>query len=252
MEQIRYDIFISYRRKGGSEKAQLVKSELLLRGVSDERIFLDTHNLYEGDFVKKIQTSILQSRYVVLIVSEGCFDEVRETDFWYMEIKEALAQAKPIIPIFFDGISSLDPLPVPIELAALKRMNGVAYQHEYASAAFDKLMIFIGKSVQPYEHVGNNRQGCMLKYKGCLISITLTAILLIAITPLLRFSNPSSENNMAYWEETVRQRQEGKTDSELKTDEVVMPVNQNMREHLIAQADVPQKAENNNYDKLEI
>ena len=89
----RYDIFVSYRRKGGSEKAQLVKSEMQLRGIPDERIFLDTHSLHEGDFVSKIKTAVEESKNVVLIVSEGCFDEVRETDFWYMEIKEALQKA---------------------------------------------------------------------------------------------------------------------------------------------------------------
>lgn len=181
-----YDIFVSYRRKGGSEKAQLVKSEMQLRGVPDERIFLDTHSLHEGDFVSKIKTAVGQSRNIVLIVSEGCFDEVRETDFWYMEIKEALAQGKPIIPVFFDGITSMDSLPIPPELAVLKRMNAVAYQHEYAKAAFDKLATFIGMAPQSAEPLTQNRQGCLLKYRGCLVSVTLAALLMLVMVPMMK------------------------------------------------------------------
>lgn len=181
-----YDIFVSYRRKGGSEKAQLVKSEMQLRGVPDERIFLDTHSLHEGDFVSKIKTAVGQSRNIVLIVSEGCFDEVRETDFWYMEIKEALAQGKPIIPVFFDGITSMDSQPIPPELAVLKRMNAVAYQHEYAKAAFDKLATFIGMAPQSAEPLTQNRQGCLLKYRGCLVSVTLAALLMLVMVPMMK------------------------------------------------------------------
>lgn len=193
----RYDIFVSYRRKGGSEKAQLVKSEMQLRGIPDERIFLDTHSLHEGDFVSKIKTAVEESKNVVLIVSEGCFDEVRETDFWYMEIKEALAQGKPIIPLFFDGITSMDSLPVPPELAVLKRMNAVAYQHEYAKAAFDKLATFMGMATQSQTPIGTNRQGCLLKYRGCLVSVTLAALMMLVLVPMMRQEDSGAGQEVA-------------------------------------------------------
>ena len=130
-----YKVFISYRRNGGSEKAQLIKSEIKLRSIGNEQIFLDTHSLHDGDFEHKIKVAISQSESVAVIISSGCFDEIKETDFWYMEIKEALVQEKKIIPVFFDGISSFEGLKIPEELKELKRKNAVTYQHhEYRAA----------------------------------------------------------------------------------------------------------------------
>lgn len=183
-EDILFDVFISYRRKGGSEQAQLVKSELRQRGIAEERIFLDTHNLHEGDFRSKIKTAIGQSRNVVVIISQGCFDEVRETDYWYMEIREAMSQGKHIIPVLFDSITSLDVLEIPKELDELKVRNYIRYQHEYADATFDKLATFLGiEDLQPYSPQ-KIRRGCLLKYRGCMFSFVLIALLLVILVPI--------------------------------------------------------------------
>lgn len=185
-----YDVFISYRRKGGSEKAQLVKSELEKRGVEDKRIFLDTHSLHDGDFEQNIKVAISQSRSVLVIISQGCFDEVKETDYWYIEIQEALTQGKKVIPFFFDGITSFGGLNVPDELAALTKMNAVTYQHEYADMAFDRLLSFL--DIQPVSQRSKKR-GCLFsfKYKGCLVSVTLIGLLLFYFF----VPNPSFENS---------------------------------------------------------
>ena len=177
-----FDAFISYRRKGGSEKAQLVKSELLQRGLSDERVFLDTHSLHEGNFEAKIRDAISQSRNVVVIISQGCFDEVRQTDYWYLEISEALRQGKNIIPVLFDDISSISRLRLPEHLAELKEKNCVTYQHEYANAAFDKLYSFLGMGTATH----TPKRGCMMKYRGCMFSIMLAFIGLLVLTPIVK------------------------------------------------------------------
>ncbi len=199
MEQLKYDIFISYRRKGGSEKAQLIESELKQRGVEEERIFLDTHSLHDGDFEQIIKVAIEQSKSIVVIISNGCFDEIKETDFWYMEIKEALAEGKHIVPIFFDGITSFASLNVPEELEALTRKNAVTYQHEYANATFDKVLTFIG-----YEKRNTPQQpgwkGCLFsfKYKGCLISVALSGLLLFVIIQLFLLDSGNSPHPSMY------------------------------------------------------
>ena len=185
MEQYLYDVFISYRRKGGSEKAQLVKSELILRGIEEKRIFLDTHSLHDGDFEQKIKVAIKQSRSIVVVISKGWFDEIKDTDYWYMEIKEALVEGKQIVPIFFDGTTSYASMNVPGELAALTKKNAVTYHHEYANAAFDKVLSFIG-----YENWSvpqqSRKKGCLfsIKYKGCLLSVSLIALLVFVIVPI--------------------------------------------------------------------
>lgn len=197
MEQTAYDVFISYRRKGGSEKAQLVKSEIRQRGVEEERIFLDTHSLHDGDFEEKIKVAIGQSKSVVVVVSKGCFDEVKETDFWYMEIREALLQNKKVVPVFFDGITSFNALAVPAELKELVKKNAVTYQHEYADAAFDKLLTFIDfNPLQPK----SRRKGCLfsMKYRGCLISVTLLSVLFLVIFPIVLSTDEDNNDMLAY------------------------------------------------------
>jgi hypothetical protein len=179
-KNIVYDAFISYRRKGGSEKAQLIKSELRQRGIPDERIFLDTHSLHEGNFEEKIRKAISESQNIIVIISQGCFDEVRQTDYWYLEIREALNQGKNIIPVLFDNISSFTNLNVPDNISSLKEKNCVSYQHEYANAAFDKLYTFLGLGVKnPIPH-----RGILMRYKGCMFSIMLAFIGLVVLVPL--------------------------------------------------------------------
>lgn len=199
MEQYLYDVFISYRRKGGSEKAQLVKSELILRGIEEKRIFLDTHSLHDGDFEQKIKVAIKQSRSIVVVISKGCFDEIKDTDYWYMEIKEALVEGKQIVPIFFDGTTSYASMNVPGELAALTKINAVTYHHEYANAAFDKVLSFIGYENRSVPQQ-SRKKGCLfsIKYKGCLLSVSLIALLVFVIVPItfseLAAPKPSASN----------------------------------------------------------
>lgn len=185
MEQYLYDVFISYRRKGGSEKAQLVKSEIRQRGIEEDRIFLDTHSLHDGDFEQKIKVAIEQSKSVVVIISNGCFDEIKETDYWYLEIKEALQLGKNVVPVFFDGITSFVNQNVPQELQKLTKKNAVTYHHEYANAAFDKLLTFIGTN-NVNTPLKTKKKGCLFsfKYKGCLLSITLIALFVFVFIPL--------------------------------------------------------------------
>jgi hypothetical protein len=184
MKDFLYDVFISYRRKGGSEKAQLVKTELTHRGVNNARIFLDTHSLHDGDFVQKIASAIENSRCILVIISDRCFDEIKETDYWYTEIKEALRQRKRIVPVFFDGINSFEGLNVPAELDALRHMNAVTYQHEYTEAVFNKLYLFIypqaSATLSPLRS-----KGCLFKYRSCVVSVTLVSLFLFVLVPMI-------------------------------------------------------------------
>ncbi len=211
MSKMNYDVFISYRRKGGAEKAQLVKSEIKQRGVEEEHIFLDTHSLHDGDFEQKIKVAIEQSQSVIIIISKGCFDEVKETDFWYIEIKEALLQGKKVIPIFFDGITSFATLNVPQELEELTKKNAVTYQHEYADAAFDKLVMFIGLQEEEYPI---KKRGCLFsfKYKGCLVSVALIGLVVFVLAPIFlsqfgSTGSPGKDDKVCYTPNSNTKRQ---------------------------------------------
>lgn len=49
---MKYDIFISYRREGGFETANLIANKLKLSGY---RVFLDIHSMHSGDFLSNLK-----------------------------------------------------------------------------------------------------------------------------------------------------------------------------------------------------
>ena len=179
----KYDIFISYRRKGGAEKAELLKAVFEKRGYSEGQIFMDTHSLKSGDFKLKLKKAITASDNIIVLITLGCFDQIKEDDCWVFEISEAHKQHKNIIPVYFDDIKQLEDKELPEVLHHLPSHNAVTYVHEYADACYDKICSFMVHNVGDYDETGyqqkwgkgqkpNTSKGCTLT-----LSITLIAIL---------------------------------------------------------------------------
>lgn len=142
---MKYDIFISYRRKGGSERAELLKAIFVQHGYNEADIFMDTHSLRGGDFRHRLTDAIENSNNVVVLITKGCFDEIKENDFWIFEIAKAIELKKNVIPVFFDGITSIEGEDLPQTLKDLPSQNAIGYSHEYADAFYSKLLSFIKK-----------------------------------------------------------------------------------------------------------
>ena len=64
------DVFISYRRDGGSAYAGLLNRELRNHGLT---AFLDTQAIGSGEFAKAIELSIKRSRNFLFLLTPGCF-----------------------------------------------------------------------------------------------------------------------------------------------------------------------------------
>ena len=141
---MKYDVFISYRRKSASERAELLKAIFLQHGYKEDKIFMDTHSLKGGDFKQRITEAIEQSGNIVVLITEKCFDGIRENDYWVYEISKSFELGKNIIPVLFDGIS-LSTAMIPDLLKDLPRLNAVGYNHEYADAFYNKLISFLVK-----------------------------------------------------------------------------------------------------------
>lgn len=139
----KYDIFLSYRRKGGAERAELLKEVFLKHGYKKESVFMDTHSLRGGDFKDRLSEAIENSSNVVVLITKGCFDDIKENDFWIFEIAKALELNKNIVPVFFDGITSIDGKDLPKVLKDLPSQNAVGYNHEYADAVYEKILSFL-------------------------------------------------------------------------------------------------------------
>lgn len=134
-----YDVFISYRRQGGAEKAELTKGELAKRGFRESRMFMDTRSITSGNYIESILDALDKSGNVVVIITRGCFDNLPENSTWVNEIEHALKTGKNIVPMYFDGISEVRIADMPENIHRLSFENAVMYVHQYADASFDRL-----------------------------------------------------------------------------------------------------------------
>lgn len=140
-----YDVFISYRRHGGAEKAELTKGELARRGFRQSRMFMDTRSISSGNYIESILNAIDQSENIVIIITKGCFDNLPENSTWVREIAYSLSKGKNIVPVYFDGISEIKPADLPADIRCLSLENAVMYVHQYADASFDRLASRLSK-----------------------------------------------------------------------------------------------------------
>ncbi len=140
-----YDVFISYRRQGGSVKAELTKDELAKRGFRESSMFLDTRSLFSGNYLETILDAIANSRNFVVIITKDCFKNLPKDSTWVREIEYALELHKNIVPIYFDGITELRADELPSCIQRLTCENAVQYVHQYADASFDRLASRLSK-----------------------------------------------------------------------------------------------------------
>lgn len=151
---MKLQIFISYRRDGGSEKAELIKNILTRNNIPLERIFLDTHSIHQGEFDLRIHSAIRGCTDFLIIVNKNCFKRCsNESDWLRQEIEQALKAGLNIVPVFFDGIKSIKKSDVPPSIQAICVMNGAHYSAEYSEAFYKKLLSLLNSS--PLKVVSN-------------------------------------------------------------------------------------------------
>lgn len=110
---MKYDIFISYRREGGFETANLIASKLKLSGY---RVFLDIHSMHSGDFSEQLKEKVKRCKDFVWVLSptsvkndDGTVTRVDTlsfrdgVDYFRDEICWAIEYHKIIIPVILDG-----------------------------------------------------------------------------------------------------------------------------------------------------
>ena len=109
--EMKYDVFISYRRSTGLEMARTLSQQLDQLGVKN---FFDLEEIQTGLFDEKIYDSIDDARYVIFIFSKKALDRcVNEGDWVRNELEHAYGKGKTIIPVSWIGqkISYPDNLP---------------------------------------------------------------------------------------------------------------------------------------------
>jgi ribosomal protein L7/L12 len=128
---MKYDIFISYRRIGGKDKARPLKSELEKRGY---KVFLDFDDLKDSVFDKRIMDAIDEAPVFLIILSAHALDRCKNENDWVRkEIEYAEMKKKHFVPVNpdkeFDGFPEDTPFTV-------KQCLG---QHQFSSIDFEQL-----------------------------------------------------------------------------------------------------------------
>ena len=92
-----YDIFISYRREGGSYVARQIQLLLENHGYT---VFFDLDECNASSWEKKIKSGIEESEVFLFILSQGALDRCRNEGDWVRkEVEYAYELKKNIVPI---------------------------------------------------------------------------------------------------------------------------------------------------------
>ena len=140
--KVKYDIFISYRRKGGWDTANALYTRL--RYEKGYQVFLDVDEMRAGDFNAQLYTHIEQCKdFLVVLSPEGhdengsayphCLTRCNDSGDWFRkEIMHAKQTEKNIIPIMLRGFNFPEIMPDNMEW--LKTMEGIQASPETFSS----------------------------------------------------------------------------------------------------------------------
>lgn len=173
------DVFISYRRDGGSVMAHLLDS--LLRIVHGFRTFLDVECLTNGDFEEALWRQLGASRNVVVVLSKGALDrcmvssvrtrcaacvlhatahialmrvacltapapaqtDIGNKDVVRKEIATSLQHGKNVVPVYMDDFQWPRAEDLPEDMRGILSRNSVLWSHAYRDATIGKLISFL-------------------------------------------------------------------------------------------------------------
>ena len=121
------DVFISYRRDGGSELAQLVTRYLEARGY---RVCLDVTTLRSGHFDDELRRQIANAKDFILLLTPSALDRCDDPEDWVRrEIALALQLGIHFVPVMRSPFSMPAAEELPQEINDLPRHNAVDYEH---------------------------------------------------------------------------------------------------------------------------
>jgi len=127
-----YDIFISYRRKGGIQDARLVDEKLRNSGYS---VSFDIDTLGRGKFTDTLKTRLKSCKDFIVIFEPSYWErfydekgqvqpeEVLNQDWCYLELKNALLANKNIIPLVQKDF--IFPKNLPKDVKDIAEMNAI-------------------------------------------------------------------------------------------------------------------------------
>lgn len=108
-----YDIFISYRRDGGFETANLIAEKLRRAGYS---VFFDVEALRSGKFNEQLFSVIERCKDFIIVLPEGSLDRCANPEDWVRkETLHAQKHGKNIIPVLLRNFKWPETLPAELD-----------------------------------------------------------------------------------------------------------------------------------------
>lgn len=175
-EIVMYDIFISYRRNGGSTIAQRVFDHLDSCGLNP---FLDIVTMESGRFDEQLRTRIKNATNFILILSKGALDRcVQDKEDWITyEIALAIESNLRIIVVREEGF--VFPARLPDEINSIRNYQAIIINESNLSSKFKEIdksiikkesysssskpeifkkFVFSGDYITTYEDLDNGRR----------------------------------------------------------------------------------------------
>lgn len=132
------DIFICYRREDSSGSTGRIYDRLMST-FNKNGIFMDVDSIFVGeDFVEAIENAILRSKVVIAVIGRNwlnCADERGERriddplDFVRIELRTAVSNKIPIIPVLVDKASMPKSMDLPDDIKPIVRKNAFELSH---------------------------------------------------------------------------------------------------------------------------
>jgi len=136
----KFEIFISYRRKGGYDTAKLLYDRLRIDGYS---VSFDIDTLEKGDFDNELEQRVCDCKDFLLVLNPGVFDrffdpESDPKDDWVrQEIRCALENNKNIVPLILDGF--VYPKNLPEEVKNITKKNAIDLNPKHFEGAYARM-----------------------------------------------------------------------------------------------------------------
>jgi hypothetical protein len=142
----KYNIFISYRRQGGSEAALHLHYLLTEDGYT---VSFDLDSLGEGKFAPELLSRIDNCTDFIIILNKDAFNRTmdskcpKENDWLRIELGQAIKEKKHIIPIYLDGYEIPDKENLPEDIRAINEYHGLRHSTEYFDHFYKRVKSFL-------------------------------------------------------------------------------------------------------------
>ena len=152
-----YDIFISYRRENGEDKARILNQFLSAAGY---RVFFDHEAGMTGEFETEILAAVEIAPVFLMLLTPHCFDRcVNDGDWVSREIERAMKLDKHIIPIRpnYDFEFTMMPAGIPDHVMRLKDLEfaEIDFHKNFKPTAESMIETMIKNVVQPSLVISN-------------------------------------------------------------------------------------------------